>query len=126
MSNYQGFQQVLLDTRTRIAPLGDDIFRYLGPGEDTMATDADYHDFTRYAAFKRFSVETHVGDLNAILAGFEAGNAVHPISQLTWSIAHPGNGQPNDAQLARSSALGIGYTLTFSGVRNGETGPPVP
>jgi predicted amidohydrolase YtcJ len=123
MSNYQGFQQVLLDTRTRVAPLGDDMFRYMGPGEDTMATDADYHDFTRYAAFKRFSVETHVGDLNAILDGFEAGNAVHPISQLTWSIAHPGNGQPNDSQLARASALGIGYTLTFSGVRNGETGP---
>jgi predicted amidohydrolase YtcJ len=123
MSNYQGFQQVLLDTRTRVAPLGDDIFRYMGPGEDTMATDADYHDFTHYAAFKRFSVETHVGNLDAILDGFEAGNDEYPISQLIWSIAHPGNGQPNGVQLDRASALGIGFTLTFSGVRNGETGP---
>jgi predicted amidohydrolase YtcJ len=123
MSNYQGFQQVLLDTRTRIGPLGDDIFRYMGPGEDTMATDKDYSDYTRYAASKRFSVETHVGELDAILTGFEAGNAVYPISQLIWMIAHPDNGQPNDTQLDRASALGIGYHLTFSGVRNGQTGP---
>ena len=123
MSNYQGFQQVLLDTRTRVAPLGDDMFRYMGPGEDTMATDKDYSDYTRYAASKRFSVETHVGDLDAILTGFEAGNAVYPISQLIWMIAHPDNGQPNDTKLDRASALGIGYHLTFSGVRNGQTGP---
>jgi predicted amidohydrolase YtcJ len=123
MSNYQGFQQVLLDTRTRVAPLGDDMFRYMGPGEDTMATDADYPDFTRYAASKRFSVETHVGNLDAILAGFEAGNVVYPISQLIWMIAHPENGQPNDTQLDRAAALGIGYHLTFSGVRNGQIGP---
>jgi predicted amidohydrolase YtcJ len=123
MSNYRGFQQVLLDTRTRIGPLGDDMFRYMGPGEDTMATDADYPDFTRYAASKRFSVETHVGNLDAILAGFEAGNVVYPISQLIWMIAHPENGQPNDTQLDRAAALGIGYHLTFSGVRNGQTGP---
>ena len=123
MSNYQGFQQVLLDTRTRVGPLGDDMFRYMGPGEDTMATDKDYSDYTRYAASKRFSVETHVGDLDAILTGFEAGNAVYPISQLIWMIAHPDNGQPNDTQLDRASALGIGYNLTFSGVRNGQTGP---
>ena len=123
MSNYQGFQQVLLDTRTRIGPLGDDMFRYMGPGEDTMATDADYHDFTRYAASKRFSVETHVGNLDAILTGFEAANTVYPISQLIWMIAHPDNGQPNDTQLDRAAALGIGYHLTFSGVRNGQTGP---
>ena len=123
MSNYQGFQQVLLDTRTRVGPLGDDMFRYMGPGEDTMATDKDYSDYTRYAASKRFSVETHVGDLDAILTGFEAGNAVYPISQLIWMIAHPDNGQPNDTQLDRASALGIGYHLTFSAVRNGQTGP---
>lgn len=123
MSKYLGFQQVLLDTRTRVAPLGDDMLRYLGPGEDTMATDADYSDYTRYAAFKRFSVETHVGNLDAILTGFEAANAVHPIAELTWMIAHPGNGEPTDSQLARAAALKIGYSLTFSGVRNGQAGP---
>ena len=48
---------------------------------------------------------------------------MYPISQLIWMIAHPDNGQPNDTQLDRASALGIGYHLTFSGVRNGQTGP---
>jgi len=123
MSKYLGFAQVLLDTRTRVGPLGDDVLRYLGPGEDTMATDANYSDYTRYAASKRFSVETHVGNLDAILTGFEAGNVVYPISQLTWMISHPDNGQPTDTQLARAAALGIGYSLTFSGVRNGQAGP---
>lgn len=123
MSNYQGYKQVLIDTRTRVGPLGDDVLRYMGPGEDTMATDPDYADYTRYAAFKRFSVETHVGNLNAILDGFEAANAVHPIAGLTWSIAHPNNGEPTDAQLDRARTLGIGFTLTFSSVRNGQAGP---
>ena len=123
MSNYQGYKQVLVDTRTRVGPLGDDMLRYMGPGEDTMATDLDYSDYTRYAAFKRFSVETHVGNLDAILNGFEAGNEVHPIAELTWSIAHPNNGEPTDAQLDRARKLGIGFTLTFSSVRNGQTGP---
>lgn len=122
-SNGGGPAQVLIDTRTRVGFLGDDMFRYLGPGEDTMATDAGYRDYTEYAARKRFSVETHVGDLNLILDGFEAGNAVHPIADLTWMIAHPGNGEPTDSQLARAAALKIGFSLTFSGVRNGQTGP---
>src|SRR5262245_544861 len=120
---YQGLQHVLLHTLHRNGPLGDDMFRYMGPGEDTMATDTDYSDYTRYAASKRFSVETHVGNLDAILTGFEAANTVYPISQLIWMIAHPENGQPNDTQLDRASALGIGYHLTFSEVRNGQPGP---
>ncbi len=123
MSNYQGFKQVLIDTRTRVGPLGDDMLRYMGPGEDTMGADVDYPDFTRYAAFKRFSVETHVGNLDAILSGFEAGNQVHPIANLIWMIAHPGNGEPSDEQLARAAALKVGFSLTFSSVRNGQTGP---
>lgn len=88
-----------------------------------MATDSDYSDFTRYSAEKRFSVETHVGDHDAILDGFEAGNEVYPISELNWRIAHPENGEPTDEQLDRAEALGIGYALTFSSVRNGGIGP---
>jgi predicted amidohydrolase YtcJ len=40
-------------------------------------------------------------------------------------MAHrpPGNGEPNDTQLARANALGVGWALTFSSVRNGATGP---
>ena len=123
MSDYKGFQQVVLDTRTRLPFLGDDMFRYLGPGEDTEAADPQYHEFTRYAAEKRFSVETHVGDHDRILAGFETANERYPISGLTWSIAHPETNTPTDAQLARSKALGSGYTLMISAVRNGAAGP---
>jgi predicted amidohydrolase YtcJ len=123
MSNYEGFPRVRSDTENAVGFLGDDMLRYLGPGEDTMATDADYADFTRYAAGKRLSVETHVGEHDAILDGFEAGNEVYPVSELKWRIAHPEDGEPTDDQLARAARLGIGYALTFSTVRNGAPGP---
>jgi predicted amidohydrolase YtcJ len=104
---------------------GDDMLRYLGPGEDMMATQGqDYVDYAKFAAGKRLSVETHVGGpIDAILSGMEAANAVYPIKSLKWKIAHPGNGEPTDAQLDRAKALGIGWSLTFSSVRTGSTGP---
>jgi predicted amidohydrolase YtcJ len=125
MHDYAGFEQVLSDTRNSLGFLGDDMFRYLGPGEDTMGGDEDYHDFTRYAAEKRLSVETHVGaPVDTILDGFEAANEVHPISELHWTIAHPPQDgvHPTDEQLARAAALDIGFTLTISSVRNGGEG----
>jgi predicted amidohydrolase YtcJ len=83
-----------------------------------------YPDYTKFAAGKRLSVETHVGgDINNILSGMEQANAIYPIGKLKWKIAHPDNGQPNDAQLDRAKALGIGWSLTFSSVRTGGTGP---
>jgi predicted amidohydrolase YtcJ len=123
MSSYEGFARVQSDTRNAVGFLGDDMLRYLGPGEDTMATDPDYQAFTRYAAGKRLSVETHVGEHDAILDGFEAGNEVYSVSELKWRIAHPADGEPTDDQLARATRLGIGYALTFSTVRNGAPGP---
>jgi predicted amidohydrolase YtcJ len=123
MSNYQGFARQLEDTRNTIGFLGDDMFRYMGPGEDMMPDDPDFRDFTRYSAGKRLSVETHVGALDPLLDGFEAGNQVYPVNKLKWRIAHPGNGEPTDAQLERAKRLGVGWALTFSAVRNGATGP---
>jgi predicted amidohydrolase YtcJ len=124
MHGYLGYARVVSDTQNSIGFLGDDMFKYLGPGEDMMATMPNYVDYTRYAAARRLSVETHVGGpINAILDGFEAGNAVYPVGQLKWRIAHPGDGDPSDAQLARAKALGVGWALTFSSVRNGGTGP---
>jgi predicted amidohydrolase YtcJ len=123
MSGYAGFARQLEDTRNAVGFLGDDMFRYMGPGEDMMPTDPDYADFTRYSAGKRLSVETHVGTLDPLLTGFEAGNTVFPIKDLKWRIAHPNDGQPTDEQLARANALGVGWALTFSSVRNGGTGP---
>jgi predicted amidohydrolase YtcJ len=111
-------------TENAVGFLGDDMFRYLGQGEDMMATMADYNEYAKYAAGKRLSVETHVGGpIDAILNGFEMANAVYPVGTLKWRIAHPENGQPSDAQLARGRELGIGWVLTFSSVRTGGTGP---
>jgi len=123
MSGYAGFPRQLEDTRNAVGFLGDDMFRYMGPGEDMMPNDPDYSDFTRHSAAKRLSVETHVGVLDPLLDGFEAANQVYPINKLKWRIAHPNNGEPNDQQLARANALGVGWALTFSSVRNGGTGP---
>ena len=111
-------------TENAVGFLGDDMFRYLGQGEDMMATMADYNEYAKYAATKRLSVETHVGGpIDAILNGFEIADAIHPVGTLKWRIAHPENGQPSDAQLARGRELGIGWALTFSSVRTGGTGP---
>jgi hypothetical protein len=101
------------------------MLRYLGPGEDMMATQGqDYVDYAKFAAGKRLSVETHVGGpIDAILAGMEAANAVYPIKSLKWKIAHPNPGEPSDSQLDRAKALGVGWSLTFSATRTGQTGP---
>ncbi|MGH3061132.1 MAG: amidohydrolase family protein, partial [Gaiellaceae bacterium] len=115
--------RVVPETQNALGFLGDDMFRYLGVGEDVMATDPAYVDTMRYAAGRRLSVETHVGNIDAILNGFEAADEVYPVDLLKWRIAHPGDGEPNDTQLARAEALGIGWALTFSSVRNGATGP---
>jgi hypothetical protein len=77
----------------------------------------------RWSASKRLSVETHVGNIDAILTGFESADTVYDVGELKWRIAHPGNGDPNDTQIARANALGVGWALTFSSVRNGATGP---
>jgi predicted amidohydrolase YtcJ len=122
MTGYAGFPRTRSETANDVGFLGDDMFRYLGPGEDMMPDDPQYEEFTRYSADKRLSVETHVGDLEALLDGFEAGNEEYPIGDLKWRVAHPGNGEPTDEQLNRAKAMGIGWALTFSGVRNGQPG----
>jgi predicted amidohydrolase YtcJ len=122
--NYAGLATALSDTRNAMGFMGDDMLRYMGSGEDNDPfTDADHITFTQYAAANRLSVEHHVGNHDRNLTGYEAANEVYPISKLKWTIAHPSDGTPTDQQLARAGALGIGYTLTFSSVRNGGTGP---
>jgi predicted amidohydrolase YtcJ len=123
MSGYAGFARQLEDTRNAVGFLGDDMFRYMGPGEDMMPNDPDYNDFTRHSAAKRLSVETHVGVIDPLLDGFEAADAVYPIDELKWRIAHPNAGEPTDVQLDRADALGVGWALTTLPVRNGGPGP---
>jgi predicted amidohydrolase YtcJ len=106
--------------------VGDDMVRYLGPGEDMMATQGqDYVDYAKFSARKRLSVETHVGgNIDDILSGMEQANQQYPISKLKWRIAHPAGNLPNQEMLDRAKALGIGWALTFSSVRTGQAGPP--
>ena len=47
------------------------------------------------------------------------------IGKLKWKIAHPNDGEPTDAQLNRAKALGIGWSLTFSGVQDRRRRPAV-
>jgi hypothetical protein len=122
MSGYD-INRVIPETQNTFGFLGDDMFKYLGPGEDVMATDPQYADVMRWSASKRLSVETHVGNIDAILSGFEAADQVYDIGKLKWRIAHPGNGEPTDAQLARAKALDIGWALTIAPVQDGGTGP---
>jgi predicted amidohydrolase YtcJ len=122
MSGYD-INRVIPETQNVQGFLGDDMFKYLGPGEDVMATDPQYADVMRWSASKRLSVETHVGDIDAILNGFEAADEVYDVGELKWRIAHPGNGQPSDEQLARAKALGIGWALTIAPVQDGGIGP---
>ena len=75
---------------------GDDKLRYLGPGEDMMATQPGtiYPDYAKFAAGKRLSVETHVGgaDQRDLRAAWSRPTPIYPVGKLKWKIAHPNNG----------------------------------
>jgi predicted amidohydrolase YtcJ len=107
MSGYD-ITRVKPETANALGFLGDDMFKYLGPGEDVMGTDPLYVETMEYAAGKRLSVETHVGNIDAILNGFEAADQVYDVGELKWRIAHPGNGEPSDAQLGRRRSGSVG------------------
>jgi predicted amidohydrolase YtcJ len=132
MSNAYGANALphsLASLENAIGLLGDDMVRYLGPGEDFMATQGqDYVDYAKFAAKKRLSVETHVGgNIGNIVSGMEAANAVEPIAPLKWRIAHPDQtlaGPQEQEWLDRAKALNVGWALTFSAARTGGGTPP--
>jgi predicted amidohydrolase YtcJ len=127
MSNAYGVGALphsLASLENAVGFVGDDWVRYLGPGEDFMATQgADYVTYAKFAAQKRLSVETHVGgSVDNILSGMEAANALYPVGTLKWRIAHPS--ALTQSQLDRAKALGVGWALTFSSVRTGGVQAP--
>src|SRR4051794_15059601 len=132
MSNAYGagpLPHSLASLENAIGFLGDDMVRYLGPGEDFMATQGqDYIDYAKFAAKKRLSVETHVGgNIGNIISGMEAANAVEPIAPLKWRIAHPDQtlaGPQEQDWLNRAKAMNVGWALTFSSARTGGATPP--
>jgi len=125
MSSYQGPAKAIENMANALGFLGDDRFRLLGPGEDTMGEDPGFVDYARLAATRRLSVEAHVSDTNhdQVLAGFEAANQAYPIAGLNWRLAHPRGGTPSDEQLQRAKALGVGYVLTFTPLWRGGEAP---
>jgi predicted amidohydrolase YtcJ len=132
MSNAYGANPLphsLASLENAIGLLGDDMVRYLGPGEDFMATQGqDYIDYAKFAAKKRLSVETHVGgNIGNIISGMEAANAVEPVAPLKWRIAHPDQtlaGPQEKDWLDRAKAMNVGWALTFSSARTGGATPP--
>ena len=125
-ANYAGLEQALADTRNAMGFVGDDMLRYMGVGEEVYpGAYVDYEVLTTHLAANRLSFEHHTTDtsIDEQLAGFEAANEVYPIADLVWSLAHPGNGLPTDEQIARSIALGVGWSATIAPIKNGATGP---
>jgi predicted amidohydrolase YtcJ len=127
MNNFSGLQQVLPDHRHPLGFMGDDMLRYLGVGEEVLCpgdqpapTPAEYQAIANFLAANRMSFENHASadaTQAAVLNFWEQANTIHPIADLHWSIAHPGNDgvSPTDATLSRVKALGVGMTPSTSG-----------
>jgi predicted amidohydrolase YtcJ len=127
MNNFSGLAQVLPDHRHPLGFMGDDMLRYLGVGEEVLCpgdqpapVPAEYQAIANFLAANRMSFENHASSdatQSAVLGFWEQANKVHPIADLHWSIAHPGNDgvSPTDATLARVKALGVGMTPSTSG-----------
>jgi len=127
MNNFSGLSQILPDHRHPLGFMGDDMLRYLGVGEEVLCpgdqpapVPAEYQAIANFLASNRLSFENHASadaTQAAVLGFWEQANKVHPIADLHWSIAHPGNDgvSPTDATLARVKALGVGMTPSTSG-----------
>jgi len=127
MNNFSGLAQVLPDHRHPLGFMGDDMLRYLGVGEEVLCpgdqpapTPAEYQGIANLLAANRMSFENHASSdatQTAVLNFWEQADKVHPIADLHWSIAHPGNDgvSPTDATLSRVKALGVGMTPSTSG-----------
>jgi predicted amidohydrolase YtcJ len=135
MNDFKGLAQILADTRNPLGFLGDDRLRYLGVGEEVLCPGnqpppaAEYLEISRHLARNRLSFENHASASAtqvAILDAWEQANEIHPIADLHWTIAHPGedNVGPTAETLARAARLGIGMTPSDGGALGRGTNPP--
>lgn len=135
MNNFGGLEQVLADTRNAVGFLGDDMLRYLGVGEEVFCPGnqpppaEEYLEISKHLARNRLSFENHASESEtqvAILDAWEQANEIHPIEDLRWTIAHPGedNVGPTVETLQRAARLGIGMTPSDGGALGGGTNPP--
>ena len=105
---------------------GDDMLKYLGPGEDFMATQGQ--DLRRLREVRgREAAERR--DACRRLDRRDPQRHGAGQRRSTRSASSSGRSRtrtrrsPTDAQLTRAKALGIGWSLTFSSVRSGNDGP---
>jgi predicted amidohydrolase YtcJ len=135
MNDFKGLAGVLADTRNPIGFIGDDRLRYLGVGEEVLCPGnqpppaAEYLEISRHLARNRLSFENHASASEtqvAILDAWEQADEIHPIADLHWTIAHPGedNVGPTPETLERAARLGIGMTPSDTGSLGRGTNPP--
>jgi predicted amidohydrolase YtcJ len=135
MNNFAGLEQVLADTRHALGFLGDDMLRYLGVGEEVFCPGnqpppaEEYLEISKHLARNRLSFENHASASEtqvAILDAWEQANEIHPIEDLRWTIAHPGedNVGPTVETLERAERLGIGMTPADGGAIGRGFNPP--
>jgi predicted amidohydrolase YtcJ len=135
MNDFGGLAQAQADTRNAIGFIGDDKLRYLGVGEEVFCPGnepppaEEYLELSRHLARNRLSFENHASGSEtqeAILDAWEQADQVHPIEDLHWTIAHPGedNVGPTDETLARAERLGIGMTPSDGGSLGRDADPP--
>jgi predicted amidohydrolase YtcJ len=135
MNDFGGLAQVRADTRNAIGFIGDDKLRYLGVGEEVFCPGnepppaEEYLELSRHLARNRLSFENHASESEtqeAILDAWEQADQEHPIEDLHWTIAHPGedNVGPTDETLDRAARLGIGMTPSDGGSLGRDAHPP--
>ena len=102
----------------------------MGPGfEATPEALAELKEVATLAASRRIPLEIHAYTDDAasqILDVFEEVDAVHPIGDLRWAMAHLNTGSPET--IARIGALGMAFSVQmgpyFEGRRSSRrTGP---
>ena len=101
MSGYD-INRVIPETQNALGFLGDDMFKYLGPGEDVMATDPQYADVMRWSASKRLSVETrreHRRDPERV----RGSRPVYDVGKLKWRARATGSRATNSSRGRRRS-----------------------
>jgi predicted amidohydrolase YtcJ len=135
MNDFGGLAQVRADTRNAAGFVGDDKLRYLGVGEEVFCPGnqpppaEEYLELSRHLARNRLSFENHASaseTQEAILDAWEQADQEHPIEDLHWTIAHPGedNVGPTAETLARAERLGIGMTPSDGGALGRDADPP--
>jgi predicted amidohydrolase YtcJ len=135
MNDFGGLAQVRADTRNAAGFVGDDKLRYLGVGEEVFCPGnqpppaEEYLELSRHLARNRLSFENHASTSEtqeAILDAWEQADQEHPIEDLNWTIAHPGedNVGPTAQTLARAERLGIGMTPSDGGSLGRDADPP--